>query len=179
MPSPTEKLCLACTLCCNGGLFADLKLSAADRSRLKRDSIALRLTRTGKLSQPCQALCGPKCAIYASRPDYCRWFECHLLQRVKAGEVSAGSALKAIRTARRRLARVERLLAALGNRDASIAVSVRFRRLACSLTTSAPDPVQAALYADLTLAMHDLNHFLAEHFYPGSRPSSGPPGRTE
>jgi len=162
-----EKLCLACTLCCNGGLFADLKLSREDRVRLKRDSIALTLTPAGKLPQPCQALCGPKCSIYASRPDYCRRFECLLLKRVKAGEVGMEAALKVIRNARRRLARVEGLLGAMGCEDPGSAVAVRFRRLAQRVATTPQEPAKAALFGDLTLAMHDLNLYLAEHFYPG------------
>jgi len=162
-----EKLCLACTLCCNGGLFADLKLSRADQARLKRNSIALTLTQAGKLRQPCQALCGPKCTIYASRPDYCRQFECLLLKRVKDGEVRMEVALRVIRSARRRLARVEGILRAMGCEDSGRAVSVRFRQLAQRVATTPQEAAQVALFGDLTLAMHNLNHYLARHFYPG------------
>ena len=167
MSSPTEKLCLSCTLCCNGGLFADLRLSAADRARLARKSIALKLTRAGKLPQPCQALCGPRCTIYNSRPGYCRRFECLLLKQVNAGAEDAETALGIIRTARRRLARVERLLRALGDQDNSVAVSLRFRRLSRVFATKSPDAPKAALFGELTLAIHGLNHYLAERFYPG------------
>ena len=165
LSAQTENLCLACTLCCNGGLFADLKLSQGDTYRLRRNSIFLSLTRSGKLTQPCQALCGPTCTIYSSRPDYCRRFECLLLKKAKEGQVSAAAALKVIRTARRRLARAEQLLRALGDQDGESAVSVRFRRVARALETAPRDPAKAALYGELTLAMHDLNHYLAEHFY--------------
>src|SRR5512138_3249598 len=154
MDANVEKMCLTCTLCCNGGLFADLRLSAADKARLKGKSVGLKLTRSGKLPQPCQALCGPKCTIYSSRPDYCRRFECLLLKRFKAGEVEAETALKTIRKARRLLATVERLLKALDDDDVSKAVSVRFRRLAHQYASAPPAPSKAAIFGDLTLAMH-------------------------
>ena len=115
------------------------RLSPADQARLKRKSIALKLTRSGKLPQPCQALCGPKCTLYASRPDYCRRFECLLLKKCNTGQVSPELALKVIRTARRRLAKAEKLFQALGDHDRVVAISVRFRRLACSIESSPRD----------------------------------------
>lgn len=119
------------------------------------------------MRQPCQALCGPKCTIYASRPDYCRRFECLLLKRVNAGEVGMEVALRVVRGARRRLARVERILRAMGCEDSGSAVSVRFRRLARLVATTPQESRRVALFGDLTLAMHDLNQYLARNFYPG------------
>jgi len=167
MSVQTEKLCLACTLCCNGALFADLKLSPADKARLQRKGFDLKLSRSAKLPQPCPALCAPHCTIYSSRPDHCRRFECLLLKEVIAGEIPESTAIRTIRTARRRHEKVRQLLQSLGDRNDSVAVSVRFRRLARSLETESMDAAKAALFGDLTLAMHDLNRCLARHFYPG------------
>lgn len=167
MPRQAERLCLACTLCCNGGLFADLKLSPTDIARLQGRGINLQVTRSAKLPQPCQALCGARCNIYASRPDYCRRFECLLLMKVNSGEVSEAAAMRTIRTARRRLEKVKKLLRLLGDEDEFAAVAVRFRRLARDFETTPTDLKAIALFGDLTLAMHELSHGLAAHFYPG------------
>jgi hypothetical protein len=87
--------------------------------------------------------------------------------KVNSGEVTQSAALRTIRRARRRFEKVKQLLRSLGNKDESTAVSVRFRRLAKDLASEPANPASAAVYSDLTLAMHDLNHCLASHFYPG------------
>lgn len=171
-----ETLCLACGLCCNGVLFADVKLRAGDsaaRARLlelptsptvKRAAPAS--PRVRALPQPCPAFDGCRCRIYADRPQHCRAFECLLLQAVKAGRLQPSAALRTIRHARRRAARVEHLLGQLGDTEVQLTLKVRFRRTSERLEQIGADRAQAELYAQLTLAVHQLNLLLSEAFYP-------------
>ena len=120
-----------------------------------------------KFAQPCAALEGCKCRIYAERPDYCRRFECLLLKAVKSGEIPAERAISIIGDAQGRAEKVQRLLRALGNLDEQVALSTRFRRTTAALEGTQMDEQTAALYGELTLAVHDLNCLLSDAFYPG------------
>jgi Fe-S-cluster containining protein len=48
------------------------------------------------LIQPCGALKGKRCSIYAHRPKCCRTFECLLLNRASRGEISVETGLAKI-----------------------------------------------------------------------------------
>jgi uncharacterized protein len=168
-------LCLECGLCCNGVIFADGQLQAGDDvGRLQ--ALGLRLLRARharikppKFQQPCSALEGCRCGIYAERPRHCRAFECLLLQGVKAGRLEAGSARRLIRAARGLADRVRRGLRDLGDTDEDLALSRRFRRMNRRLEAGGVDRRTAGLFAELTLAMHELNLLLGEAFYPQPR----------
>src|SRR5208337_5052378 len=83
MNNCVDQLCPKCGLCCNGALFADVRLQKNDDSR--------RLTELGLsvkskadrpvFPQPCSCFVGTLCRIYAERPGHCRAFECGLLKR--------------------------------------------------------------------------------------------------
>src|ERR1044072_8585151 len=83
-------LCRACALCCNGVLFADVRLQAGDDvARLTELGVPLkRRGAVARFSQPCACLDGKLCRIYADRPARCRTFECRLLKRALAGDVT-------------------------------------------------------------------------------------------
>jgi Fe-S-cluster containining protein len=172
------QLCLACGLCCNGVIFADVKLQPEEDADHLR-AIGLRLIlkaeaggprsapRTPHFRQPCAALDGCTCRIYSERPKYCRQFECLLLKSVKAGRTRSPAALAIIRDARKRAEKVRRLLRALGDADEEVALNVRFQRTARRLEAAGLDKQAADTYGELTLAVHDLNLLLSERFYPG------------
>ena len=191
--SSAEGLCLVCGLCCNGVLFADVRLQANDDPEHLR-SLGLPLVRSGraerpkagrstggstsiapalKFFQPCTALDGCNCRIYADRPGYCRDFECVLLKSVRAGHTQRDAALRVIRTARRRAAEVLSLLRQLGNTEEQLRLATRFRQTAKQMETLELDEETAELYRRLTLAVHNLNVLLAEAFYPGVAAESG------
>ena len=77
------------------------------------------------------------------------------------------SSHKIVRTARRRAAKVNRLLRKLGDTDEQTALSVRFRRIQKRFEQDISDVDSAHLYGQLTLAVHDLHLLLGESFYPG------------
>ena len=173
-----EDLCLKCGLCCNGVIFADVRLQPRDNpERLKELGLALGKPegrgpkaedRNQKFAQPCVALEGCRCRIYDERPKYCRQFECLLLKSVKAGRTQPAAALRKISAARDRAEKVRVLLRALGNADEHVAISVRFRRVARRMGKGELGPGMAGEYGELTLAVQDLNLLLSEAFYPGT-----------
>ena len=123
--------------------------------------------RTLKFKQPCAAHAGCRCRIYPERPQYCREFECVLLKSVKAGQTQPGAALGIIRAAHQRAEKVRRLLRELGDSNETVALGARFRRMARRLEKVGLDEPTADTYAQLTLAVHDLNLLLSQAFYPG------------
>lgn len=175
MPSAdsiTDALCLACGLCCNGVLFKDVELQPSDDvKRLAAADLRLKAHARAskskmKFPQPCAALCRDnRCRIYADRPTRCRQFECLLFQATARGEVEIPAALRTIRTAHRRANAAVDLLRRLGDENEAIALSLRFQRTQRRLERALPDEETAALYSDLTLAVHDLNLLLREKFY--------------
>jgi hypothetical protein len=168
--SPSETLCLACGLCCNGVIFADVKLQASDDvARLRGLGLSLRaagrreIRATGpnpatavtqfKLRQPCPAHDGCRCCIYHQRPLHCRTFECLLLKSVNAGRTSHAEALRLIRIARQRADNVRQLLRELGDSEETLALAARFRRTRRRLERGSLDEATAELYGRLTLSV--------------------------
>jgi Fe-S-cluster containining protein len=178
-----EAICLTCGLCCNGVIFGDVRLQPGDdaarllalglpltflnRDRNDSSKTNLSAARGRKFPQPCAALEGCRCRIYAERPTYCREFECVLLKKTQAGHTPVSEALRVIRTARERADNVRRLLRELGDAEEHLALASRFRRLAKRLEKAGLDKDTALLYGQLTLAVHSLNVLLSEAFYPG------------
>jgi hypothetical protein len=182
LAAAVEELCPACGLCCNGVIFANVGLRPGDdAARLRLLSLRIRAPqsklRPPRLNQPCAAFDGCRCRVYADRPQYCRQFECVLLKSVQAGRTEPAAALRIIRTARERADKVRRLLGALGDTDEHLPLSARFRHTGKRLKERELDEETADRYAQLTLAVHDLNLLLGDAFYPGSarhEPKSGP-----
>ena len=161
------QLCPQCAMCCNGVLFKDVELQPGDSATILR-TIGLPVSKSGvqKFPQPCAALEGCSCRIYAARPVRCREFECALLKSVAAGKTEVPAALRGIREAQKRTEKVRQLLRASGDVDESLALSLRFKRTQRRLeSTSFPDAA-ADTFGELTLAVHDLNLLLREKFYP-------------
>ncbi|MBX3472647.1 MAG: YkgJ family cysteine cluster protein [Planctomycetes bacterium] len=101
MTGAASELCQRCGLCCDGSLFA--------RAPLLPDEVAplaargLPATAAG-LPQPCAALEGTRCSIYAARPASCRRYTCLLQAALAEGEVDLDEALAVVAEARARLA---------------------------------------------------------------------------
>jgi uncharacterized protein len=118
-PSLTDTLCARCGLCCDGSLFADAELAGrAETIRLEVLGLAIEDDELNRalLPQPCGALRGTRCGVYANRPECCRTFECRLLQDVRVGLVSPEHAKERIVAALTQVSRVKALIAAVGRR---------------------------------------------------------------
>ncbi len=162
------KLCLNCGLCCNGVLFRDVELEPGD-SATKLEALGLTLQRLKtktRFPQPCTALGADcRCGVYADRPSHCRNFECGLLQSVAAGKLEVAAALRTIKQARQRAEKVRALLRALGEDNEHLPFSRRYRRVKQRIESGPLDDETAANYADLSMAVHDLNFLLHQSFY--------------
>lgn len=105
-PSLAQSVCVDCGLCCDGSIFEDVELKDVHEA----DSMEIMGLETeeeeGKylLVQPCNALSGTQCGLYPHRPECCRTFECHLLNRLKAGDITKTKALSIIQNIRTQLA---------------------------------------------------------------------------
>ncbi|MFM7215006.1 MAG: YkgJ family cysteine cluster protein [Verrucomicrobiota bacterium] len=174
MPSSsTGSLCTQCGLCCDGTLFGRVELLLADDADgLKAQGFRIVGGTKPRFVQPCPALSQDcTCRIYAQRPQQCRAFDCALLLRVQSGEIRVEAAERLIRRTRKQSARVRQLLEALGDRSTALPLSQRFSRLRRRLETEAEGDRKGSeerweLFAELTLAVHELQRQLRQEFYP-------------
>jgi len=130
-----EELCPKCGLCCDSTLFADVELQRGDDpKKLAALGVPLMQKTRTKLAfpQPCSCFDGRLCQIYADRPQRCRAFDCGLLKRVNAGELTVPAALKQITAARRQANKVRTLLQTLGQRDTTQPLTHRYQEAMCA-----------------------------------------------
>lgn len=164
MTNLAEKLCLSCGLCCNGVIFADVQLQRGDNAAKLR-SLGVLKTNGKKFPQPCAMHDCCRCSIYADRPQYCRQFECLLLQNAQEGRVTETGALRFIKAAHHKAAQVQDLLEQLGDRDATVALSKRFQAMRRKMEDGPSNAEQVEIFGLLTVAVHELNVILSEQFY--------------
>jgi Fe-S-cluster containining protein len=169
--NPSEKLCLACGLCCDGTLFDLVKLEGGDdAAKLKALGLPVTVSRgktpIARFPQPCSALCEDRtCRVYADRPWQCRVFECGVLKNAKAGRVTFAAALRLVQKSRRLADKVRRLLRELGDTEEHRALGERFHRMSDRLEFGKTDADANAKFADLSLAMHHLKLQALNKFY--------------
>ncbi len=142
IPSLTDTLCTRCGLCCDGSLFVDVELAGqAEATRLEIMGLDVEDddAEGGLLLQPCAALRGTHCGIYAHRPECCRTFECRLLADVRRGAMDVKRARGHIADALRRIRRAQALLARLGRRDERLPLRERCADALAMQTSGNPD----------------------------------------
>jgi len=169
-PLLTDTLCTNCGLCCDGTLFADVELvGQAELARLEIMGIEIENEgrNIGLLSQPCAALRGTRCGIYAHRPKCCRVFQCRLLQNAERGAVTVERALEQIADAREQIQQVRVMLRRLGNRDEDLPIKER-----CEETLAAGGGAASEMTknrADLEVAMVTLEKTIWNTFLGSGR----------
>lgn len=164
MSELAEKLCLSCGLCCNGVIFADVQLQRGDNAA-RLIEIGMLKRNAKKFPQPCAMHDGCRCNIYTDRPQYCRKFECLLLQNVQERRITEVAALSVIKDARKKAARVRELLEQLGDNDGHIALSKRFQAMRNRIENRGASDSDIEIFGLLTVAVHELNVILSERFY--------------
>ncbi len=102
-------LCLECGFCCDGTMFSDVPLEPD--AKVPHAAIGARPGDPG-FAQPCPALDGCACTVYAQRPKTCRAFRCAALSGFEDGSLSRGEAQATLDEVRSRRAQVARLVAA-------------------------------------------------------------------
>ncbi|HEY8994157.1 MAG TPA: YkgJ family cysteine cluster protein [Lacunisphaera sp.] len=169
--TPSEQLCLACGLCCDGSLFDGVQLEEGDDAKhLKALGLPVAFSRgrnpVARFPQPCSALCTDRtCRLYADRPRQCRIFECGVFKEMQAGRTEFATALRLVQKTRRQADRVRRLMVRLGETDEHRALGERFHRLQCRMEAEPTDDTARALFADLSLAVHRLKLLAHDKFY--------------
>jgi uncharacterized protein len=160
-----DQLCPNCGLCCDSTLFADVELRAADDAK-RLAKLGLTVTKKGKtkvaFAQPCACFDGKFCKIYADRPKRCRLFECGLLKKVEAGEMSASAALTKISEAKALAKKVRDLLESLGQPQERLALSKCYAVAMREPIDLAGD--NAERRGELMLAVNDLMHVVQSDF---------------
>ena len=124
-PSPEDTLCRQCGLCCDGHLFADVRLRNEEVPPIESTVGYERRSDAFYLQQPCLAFCDGDCKVYSQRPKGCREFECHLLKAVKEFTLPEYAALELIKEIKRKIESVEQLLVDLGEADEMLPLSLR------------------------------------------------------
>lgn len=174
----TDQLCLACGLCCDGTLFDGVQLELGDDARkLQALGLPVAFSRgrkpVGRFPQPCSALCADRtCRLYADRPGQCRSFECKLFKQLRDGETELAPALRLVAKARRVADKARRLLRRLGDHDETRSLGERFHRMDDRLRADGSDVQALALFADLSLAIHQLKLLAHERFYTRAEKTS-------
>ncbi len=161
-----EQLCPNCGLCCNGVLFADVELQKCDNAgRLIDLGMALKKKSVKRaFAQPCHCFDGKLCRIYAGRPKRCATFECGLLKRVQADEMSSPAALTRIADAKKVVEKVRRLLRRLGDKDEQLPLTKRYSRMMSKPIDLSIDDDTGEARGELMLAVNDLMHILQREF---------------
>ena len=169
-PNPADdfvkRLCPQCGLCCNGVLFADVRLQKGDPPR-RLTELGLSLKQKAgqpAFPQPCAGFDGALCRIYAERPQHCRAFACGLLQRVQAGGMEVEGALGNIAGAQRLAEKVRRLLRQLGDGDEQRALTRRYARVMRQPVDLSGPEAAIEGRGELMLAVNDLMHALQRDF---------------
>jgi len=115
--SPTTTLCKSCGLCCDGHLFAWVKLRSPELLPLEELGVnVFREPRHRGFSQPCPLWNG-ECTINES-PQYpraCRTYQCKLLKQVLEETVTLPEALTVVQHAKELTHEIELLLSSSPN----------------------------------------------------------------
>ena len=167
-PNPTDTLCTQCGLCCDGSLFADVELANTDEaSALEVMGLAIEDGEGDEeelLLQPCRALRGKRCSIYAHRPDCCRTFECKLLQEVKRGMLGVEVAQKRIAQVLARIGHIKELLVRLGSKVEELPLKERCAEALEIPAAASASPATNRTQAELFTAMKAVEQLIRETF---------------
>jgi hypothetical protein len=151
-----ERLCLDCGLCCNGVLFDQVVLQPADQIAAL-SARGLKIKKRQFFHQPCSALCGSLCQIYAHRPTRCRAFECRQFLQVAAGEILESDARTRIDDVRTTVRNIEQMLAHSDHDNPR-------KSLAQRVATVLAHAQDEAFVSELNAQMEPLRSTLAQHF---------------
>ena len=167
-PLLTDALCTTCGLCCDGSLFADVELAGGDEATTL-EVLGLEIEdpdegHRGLLLQPCRALLGTRCSIYAHRPKCCRTFECRLLRDVGRGVVGIEPAKQKIADTLSRIARIQSLVAALSSEVERLPLKERCAEALANSQEFDADPETHRDRVELEVAMRALERTIRDTF---------------
>jgi hypothetical protein len=108
-----SRLCVACSLCCNGVLFEVVRLQPSDSIKELSD-LGFQLKRKKRepyFCQPCAMLDSCTCTVYTARPLRCRRFECRQIICLTNGSITETEATERITQAKHLVQQLEAQLA--------------------------------------------------------------------
>lgn len=99
MPGPSENLCLACGMCCDGSLHNFTHLRTEEVIQAGKLGLRVAKVRQGTpiIWQPCKAYTRPDCRVYLDRPRACRQYRCKLLNALESDSLDLSEALECVR----------------------------------------------------------------------------------
>lgn len=155
-------------------MFHTVRMQPADSPKALA-SLGLKLKRkrgANYILQPCPAFCGSHCAIYESRPERCRVFECEQLKRVAAGMITEPVARENIRQAKVKVAELDELLKSAGAGATKRPLAKRFEKATAEPLDDSSEIATLQLRGRLTTAMRELNAILDCEFrtIPAAKP---------
>ena len=159
-PSLTDLLCTRCGICCSGELLADVELAPSDDSSAL-EALGLEIEedpdrRGGELLiQPCAALRGSRCSIYAHRPKCCRTFECRLLKKTRLGLMTPEAALREIARTLKGMDDIRRQISRLGGGIPERSLKEAGQDI-LEMTESTKEPAKQRLRSELQGALAQL-----------------------
>lgn len=168
----TDTLCTRCGLCCDGSLFADVELTGrVEATGLEVMGLDVEEedgdAQGGLLMQPCGALQGKRCDIYAHRPECCRTFECRLLQDARRGAVSVEQAMTHIAEALRQVSHVREQAAELGQRNGRLSLKERCVEALAISDDATASPALSQKRTQLEAEMATVEHLVQTTFLGG------------
>jgi len=117
--APALSLCMGCGLCCNGVLYSHALLEPHEVQPAIRAGLNVLQDQGGRrFTQPCACFDDGPCAIYADRPAACASYQCALLKRHLAGEVSLDQCVAKVRRVKELVASITARLPDAGPTDA-------------------------------------------------------------
>ena len=164
----TDALCTECGLCCDGSLFSDIELTSP-RELSGLEVLGLDVeeddnTSAGLLLQPCGALKGTRCSIYAHRPKCCRTFECRLLRDVEQGTVTLAAAKQTVRDVSKQIDYVEILIGQLRTSNEHLPLKERAMEALEESENSILNPEIKAKRNDLAHAIVSIEKLIEKTF---------------
>ncbi len=108
-----SSLCLACGICCQGGLHCGARVEDGEGQAVRALGLTVAASAEGPIfCLPCPLHQENRCTVYAGRPSACRSYQCKLLRRYLAGQATWDECIRRVELAKDLLARVRRRTAA-------------------------------------------------------------------
>ncbi|MGC3988737.1 MAG: YkgJ family cysteine cluster protein [Chthoniobacteraceae bacterium] len=171
--SVASELCNSCGMCCNGVMFHLVQLQPGDSpNELLERGLKLKWKRGHRhIQQPCPAYCESRCTIYEIRPERCRAFECRVLKRLLAGEITEAEAAGKVDEVKTRVADLEEMLTQSGVPNTRKPLTKRFDTATAIPLHESDDVEELELRQDLVRAMDELETLLQKDFRVPKYPS--------
>lgn len=161
-----QRICGACGLCCDGTLFADVRLREEDDPK-DLLTLGFKLKRRKGyyfFKQPCQAKTEGECQIYENRPSRCRAFECRQLLDLKDEQITEDSVLEVIRSTRDLTSQIDELLTQAGDDRKNRSLMQRFEHVMSEPVDLSEGDEPFQIRGELNGLMEELDEVLNENF---------------